>query len=257
MSTSTEMQNLRPDHLSHQSSRTAIATDQGETRSKQLLQGILDELRSSNDASSTTGPARTSAKDFSAGQSQRSQHGLSRGISSVSLASSSSLSNSTEARFYQQLFTAVVAFSALGGSITFQCIFQEVPEATQNKHISKERARTLVAISWLLFTMDLGLSSIVLAALYVRKTTTVKEGGSQETWDQRLHRYVNISAALILPLGAVAALIFAALAVSAVSYAVGLTALVSVSVLGGAILVWWFSFCVRYFWIQKQRTSPA
>jgi hypothetical protein len=139
-----------------------------------------------------------------------------------------------------------VAFAAFGGSITFQCIFQTMPDTTENRHITPKRARSFIAISWLLFTMDLSLSSIVLAALYVSKTRSTKEGIHKESWPRQLHRGVNVIAALILPLGSVAALIFAALAVSVLSLAVGKTALISVIVLGGAIVLWWCSLCIRH-----------
>jgi len=258
MPSDAEKQHLEPARQSGQSSRTAVSTDQGETKSERLLQAILDELREKSEPSLTLGRAKTSTKDYGTGSPKPAQPNLSqlslpppklsRGISntSASQGSSRSQSGSAEELFYQQLFTAVVAFSAFGGSITFQCIFQTMPETTENKHITPKRARTFIGISWLLFTMDLSLSSIVLAALYISKTKSAKEGEPKESWHKQLHKYVNLFAALILPLGSVAALIFAALAVSVLSLAVGKTALISVIVLGGAIVLWWFTFCIRH-----------
>ena len=268
MSTIAEMQYLIPGRLSDQSARTAVAPEQTETKSEHLLQAILDELRSKNDPNSTPDSSRTATIDFSTGVSgsaqptssptSPSQKDLTRGISYMSASSSFTQLQSGEDRFYQQLFTGVVAFSAFGGSITFQCIFQQMPDTTENKHITPKHARDLIATSWLLFTMDLSLSSIVLAALFLSKMRGPKERESPETWHRILHRNLNLVAALILPLGSVAALIFAALAVSVLSYAVGQTALISVTVLGGAILLWWFSFCLRYYCRRrKERKRPA
>ncbi|EXJ57470.1 hypothetical protein A1O7_07818 [Cladophialophora yegresii CBS 114405] len=265
----TEMQYLHPGRLSDQSSRTAISTDQGRSKSEQLLQAILDALKDNKASHAGIAPAKTDTKDFVPSpsppkvhqpvipQSNPSRPYLPRGTSTTSSGSSHSTSGCGDEQFYQQLFTAVVAFAAFGGSITFQCIFQTMPDTTENKHITPKRARTFIAISWLLFTMDLSLSSIVLAALYVCKTRSAREGEHTRTWHKPLHRAMNLIAALVLPLGSVAALIFAALAVSVLSLAVGETALVSVAVLGGSIVLWWFSFCIRYCYRQRKGHSPA
>ncbi|KAJ9610755.1 hypothetical protein H2200_005532 [Cladophialophora chaetospira] len=261
-----EMQYLHPGRLSDQSSRTAVATNHADSKPERLLQAILDELQNKKDANPDLSLITTEKRDFvnpgEASQPNPNPHSLSRpdlsrGISNSSSGSTRSQAGSGEEQFYQQLFTALVAFCVFGGSITFQCIFQTMPETTENKHITPKRARTFIALSWLIFTMDLSLSSIVLAALYVSKMRA-REGEQKDSWHKRLHRYVNLVAALVLPLGAVAALIFAALAVSVLSIAVGKTALISVIVLGGAIVLWWFSFCIRHYCRRrKERKNPA
>ncbi|OCT47181.1 hypothetical protein CLCR_02594 [Cladophialophora carrionii] len=263
----TEMQYLHPGRLSDQSSRTAIFPDQGHSKSELLLQAILDELKDNKGSNAGVAVAKTDTKDFVSSPSNVSQPVMpqckpsrpqpARRTSTMSFGSSRSTSGCGDEQFYQQLFTAVVAFAAFGGSITFQCIFQTMPDTTENKHITPKRARTFIAISWLLFTMDLSLSSIVLAALYVCKTRSAREGERTDTWHKQLHRAMNLIAALVLPLVCVAALIFAALAVSVLSLAVGEVALVSVTVLGGSIVLWWFSFCIRYCYRQRKARSPA
>ncbi len=99
---------------------------------------------------------------------------------------------------------------------------------------------------------------MMLAALYVSRKTTAAEGKQRESWHKQLHRYLNLVAALILPLAAVAALIFTALAIRVISVTIGKTALISVCVLGGAVVLWWFSFCIRQCHTKRRKgQSPV
>jgi len=261
MAGETEMQHLQAGRPSNQSSRTAVSNEPCGTKSDQLLQLILEELQSNNRTMSTPDLTRTNTRDFGASTPPSSRPDLSlskphldREASHSSSDSLSSLTGSGEGRFYEKLFTAVVAFAAFGGAITFQCIFQDIPVGTEKSPISPHRARVFIGISWLLFTMDLSLSSIVLAALYVARTRTTIDSEQEKKWYKhkiRIFRVVNLVAALVLPLTAVAALVFAALAVTEVSLKVGKTALISVIVLGGAIFAWWCSFCVRHYFRSR------
>ena len=268
MSSDAEMQYLQPGRPSGQSARTAVSTSQPDTKPEaRLLQLILDELRISNESKATPELARTETQDFASSPPALTQPEISistpnllRGISHGSTDSLPSPTGSGESRFYEKLFTAVVAFAAFGGSITFQCIFQTIPEATEKPLVSPKRARTFIAISWLIFTMDLSLSSMVLAALYVARTRTPGDPRREKDWNEakvQIFRFVNLIAALVLPLGSVAALVFAALAVSVVSIAVGKTALISVIVLGGTIFMWWCSFCVRHYFRRKSEKDSS
>ncbi|KAH0839157.1 hypothetical protein AYO21_05577 [Fonsecaea monophora] len=256
MSSGSEMQYLAPVVASGRSSHTFVV-DHTDSKSEQLLQLILDELASSHNklkAPRDVPPIET--QDFAPAQS-----GLPRATTSSSASSSTSPTGSCEDKFYEKFFAAVVAFAAFGGSITFQCIFQAVPETTENPDVPPKHSRTFIAISWVLFTMDLSLASILLAAMYVHKAWYKKRQTTKEThWTRfrfKVFRYVNLIAALVLPLGSVAALAFAALAVSVWSVRVGKTALVSVITLGVAILILWIGFCIRQFCTRKRRGQDA
>jgi hypothetical protein len=268
----TELQYLhpgdRPGRPSGQSSRTAVTDTPNETKSEQLLQLILDELKHRNESSRSPSPtlSQTAIKDHCTSPPSQSQPNLNlttsrpelaRGASNSSSTSLSPFSPGTEGRFYEKLFIALVTFAAFGGSITFQCIWQTAPTTSENKSLTPQRARTFIALSWLLFTIDLALSSILLAALYVCKNRVSKAGDTWYNWKIVIFRYINLLAALILPLGCIAALVFAALAVSVLSYAVGKTALICVIVLGGIVVLWWFSFVVRYCYRKKREVSLA
>ena len=267
MTGETEMQYLHPSRPSDQSSRTAVENEHSESKSEHLLQAILDELRHTGDAKPNPSLNKTATQDF--GSSPHIPHPdvaapkpclpkLSQVMSNISSGSLHSPTDTGEAHFYQQLFTALVAFSIFGGSITFQAIFQAMPDSTQKTNVTPALARDYIAISWLLFTMDLSLSSIMLAALYVSRKTAGGDSQQREPWHKRIHRYLNLVAALILPLAAVAALIFTALAIQVISIAVGKTALVSVCVLGGVIVLWWFIFCTRQLHARRKKNqNPA
>ncbi|EXJ67699.1 uncharacterized protein A1O5_09045 [Cladophialophora psammophila CBS 110553] len=258
MSSGTEMRNLEPIVASSRSSRTFVV-DPNESKSDQLLQLILDELQMQNKSKTPPEVPQIKTRDFAPRRAE-----LARTATTGSATSLMSPTASPEDRFYEKLFAAVVAFAAFGGSITFQCIFQAVPAQTQNPQVTPEHARTFIAISWLLFTMDLSLASISLAAMYVHKSWSKKtqqdletQADSKVSWTKvrfQVFRYVNLIAALVLPLGSVVALVFAALAVSVFSASVGKTALISVIVLGAAIVVLWVGFCIRQ-WCTRGRTA--
>ncbi|KIX99712.1 uncharacterized protein Z520_04348 [Fonsecaea multimorphosa CBS 102226] len=251
MSSGSEMQHLLPDVASRRSSRTFVA-DQNDSKSEQLLQLILEELESHNKPQMPPEVPRNETRDFASVQSK-----IARATTSSSADSLMSPTGSPEDKFYEKLFGGVVAFAAFGGSITFQCIFQAVPDTTENPEVTPEHARTFIAISWLLFTMDLSLASVLLAAMYVHKAWHRRHQLEPETQWTRFRfdvfRYVNLIAALVLPLGSLIALMFTALAVSVFSSNVGWAALVSVIVLAGAIAILWVGFCVREYRTRHSR----
>ncbi|KAJ9656653.1 hypothetical protein H2198_004772 [Neophaeococcomyces mojaviensis] len=136
--------------------------------------------------------------------------------------------------FAKGLFTGIIFLATFGGSITFQTIIQDLgigEDENPGHRFSRKRARTFLAISWVLFTIDLVLSSILLAMLYLYG------GRAQHSWaDNPVVRLISF---ILLPGVLVGALLFSSLAITAYSEPTGWTAVGFCGFFGGFILIWW------------------
>ncbi|KAK5051327.1 hypothetical protein LTR84_002979 [Exophiala bonariae] len=137
--------------------------------------------------------------------------------------------------FAKGLFTGIIFLSTFGGSITFQTIIQDLgdqEDSNPGHRFSRKRARTFLAISWLLFVIDLGVSALLMAMLYLYR------GPKQSSWADTI--YVRVLSFIFLPGVLIGALLFSSLAVTAYSEPTGWTAVGFCGAFGLAVLVWWF-----------------
>lgn len=137
--------------------------------------------------------------------------------------------------FAKGLFTGIIFLSTFGGSITFQTIIQDLGEnedSNPGHRFSRKRARTFLAISWLLFVVDLGVSALLIAMLYLYR------GHKQSSWADTI--YVRVLSFIFLPGVLVGALLFSSLAVTAYSEPTGWTAVGFCGAFGLTVLIWWF-----------------
>lgn len=138
--------------------------------------------------------------------------------------------------FAKGLFTGVVFLSTFGGSITFQTIIQDLgtgEDENPGHRFSRRRARTFLAISWVLFTVDLGVSAILIAMLYLYR------GRSQNSWADSF--FVRVVSFMFLPGVLIGALLFSSLAVTAYSEPTGWTAVGFCGLFGTTVLAWWLT----------------
>jgi len=136
--------------------------------------------------------------------------------------------------FAKGLFTGIIFLATFGGSITFQTIIQDLgtkQDDNPGHRFSRKRARTFLAISWVLFTIDLGLSAILVAMLYLYK------GEQRKSWADKL--FVRLISFILLPGVLVGALLFSSLAITAYSEPTGWTAVGFCGLFAFAILLWW------------------
>jgi hypothetical protein len=138
--------------------------------------------------------------------------------------------------FAKGLFTGVIFLSTFGGSITFQTIIQDLgtgEDENPGHRFSRRRARTFLAISWLLFVIDLGVSAILIAMLYLYR------GKFGNDWAD--HIVVRVMSFIFLPGVLIGALLFSSLAVTAYSEPTGWTAVGFCGIFGLAVIAWWFT----------------
>ena len=140
--------------------------------------------------------------------------------------------------FYENLHVAIVTITTFGGGITFAGITTNVDEG-HGRHridsrISQHRARSFLAISWLLFTLDMCLSIMMIAACYLYRRTM-----NEAHWACSPVHWANLFSALVLPGLFVAALLFASLAVCAYCEGTGFIAVGFCTFFGVVIVGWW------------------
>ena len=142
---------------------------------------------------------------------------------------------------FTDLYLALGSIAAFGGGITFAGIIANIDEGHGHHRrlsgFSQHHARGFLAISWLLFTLDLCLSSMMYAASRLSQSLL-----SNESWAISLMRWANLLSALILPCLLVAALLMASLAVCAYCRETGWIAVGFCTFFGLMILCWWLLY---------------
>lgn len=145
------------------------------------------------------------------------------------------------ALYFEKFFTTVVGISTLGASITFSKVVSTPVAPWDDYGISSSAVQSYLSIGFLLFTMDLALTSAAASALSLYRPQAIRFFGTADSHHRRkVMWWASLISAVLLGL-LLAAFVFLSIVIAAYAGPVGWAAVVFTSLfaLGGfAIIVW-------------------
>jgi len=144
------------------------------------------------------------------------------------------------ADWFNSLFTVIVALSTLGASVTFSYVVSGIRTPTgSHPTFSTKKYETFMAISWLLFMLDLAVSTLFSTLLTFFKDDAVPDWGSSNLQKRMFIQWSATLATALLYGLTIIAFIFLGLVITAYSAVVGWIAVAFTAAfgLGGFIAI--------------------
>jgi hypothetical protein len=144
------------------------------------------------------------------------------------------------ASFFDNFFKTIVGVSTLGASITFSKLVATPVPLWEKHYISATTAQDFLALSWLFFTLTLGVTSFLACALSLWRPLLISQFGDTDSVDRRKVMWVATVASTLLFGLLIAAFMFLGLVVAAYTgnigwVAVAMTALAGITGIGSII----------------------
>jgi len=145
------------------------------------------------------------------------------------------------ASYFNSFFTTIVGVSTFGASVTFSKVLSTPVTPWIDYGISTDAIQNYLAISWLLFLLDLAITSFATSALSLYRPQAVKYFGTNDSSDRRIVMWYATVVSFALFGLLMAAFTFLGLAATAYVgpigwVAVGFTAFFAV--LGIGVIIW-------------------
>ena len=161
--------------------------------------------------------------------------------------------------WFHNLFTVIIGLSTLGSSVTFSYIVSGIRGPKARPRFSMKAYESFMAISWLLFIIDLAISTLFSTILsFYREQAILKWGDPDRSKRLTIQWIATLCVALLYTL-TISAFIFLALVITAYAAEVGWLALgfaVSCGV-GGLVSIVWQSPAFQTRPAYEQSTAAA
>lgn len=129
------------------------------------------------------------------------------------------------ADWFHNLFTVIIGLSTLGSSVTFSYVVSGIRGPKDQPKFSMKAYESFMAISWLLFILDLAISTLFSTILsFYKEQAVVNWGGPDRSKRLIIQWIATLSVALLYTL-TISAFIFLALVITAYAAGVGWVAL--------------------------------
>ncbi|TAQ85970.1 hypothetical protein B7494_g5702 [Chlorociboria aeruginascens] len=145
------------------------------------------------------------------------------------------------ATYFETFFTTVVAVTTLGASLTFSRIVSAPVDPWQYHGISSTSIQNYMAISWLLFILDLVITAFAASALSLWRPKAIKLFGTSDSQDRRTVMWYATFVSMVLFGLLIMAFLFLALVVVAYTGPTGWAAVaftVFFGIMGFGAIIW-------------------
>lgn len=145
------------------------------------------------------------------------------------------------ANYFNTFFATIVGVSTFGASVTFSKVLSQPVTPWIDYGFSTDTIQSFLAISWLLFMLDLGITSFVASALSLYRPAAVRYFGTNDSEDRRTVMWYATIVSFLLFGTVMTAFLFLGLAVTGYVGPIGWAAVSFIGVfaaLGFVVIVW-------------------